>query len=108
MRKDLLSFLDDCQKHASQTALVHRRGLRVSRWSYARLRTTAFQFARELEAQNISKGDRVLIWAENTPEWVGAFFGCLLRGAIVVPLDFDGSAEFASRVQQQVEAKLIL
>jgi long-chain acyl-CoA synthetase len=108
MRKDLGSFLDDCLKHGSQTAFAHRRGLRVSRWSYARLRTTAFQFARELEAQNILKGDRVLIWGENSPEWVAAFFGCLLRGAIVVPLDFESSAAFASRVQEQVEAKLIL
>ena len=108
MRKNLLTFLDDCQKHGSQTALAHRRGLRVSRWSYARLRTTAFQFARELEARNISKGDRVLIWAESSPEWVAAFFGCLLRGVIVVPLDFESSPEFAIRVQQQVQAKLIL
>ena len=108
MRKDLLSFLDDCQKHGSQVALVRRRGLRVSRWSYTRLRTTAFQFARELEARNISKGDRLLFWGENCAEWVAAFFGCLLRGVIVVPLDFESSPEFAARVQQQVGAKLIL
>ena len=108
MRENLTSFLDDCLKHGSQTAFARRRGLRASRWSYTRLRTTAFQFARELEARNIGKGDRVLIWAENSPEWVAAFFGCQLRGVIVVPLDFEGSAEFALRVQQQVEAKLIL
>lgn len=108
VRRNLLSFLDDCLRHGSQTAFAHRRGLRALRWPYARLRSTAFQFARELEAQNISKGDRILIRAENSPEWVAAFFGCLLRGAIVVPLDFESSAEFASRVQQQVEAKLIL
>jgi long-chain acyl-CoA synthetase len=108
MRENLLSFLDDCLRHGLQTAFVHRRGLRASRWSYARLRTSAFQVARELEARNISKGERVLICAENSPEWVAAFFGCLLRGAIVVPLDFESSHDFASRVQQQVEAKLIL
>lgn len=108
MRRSLLSFLDDCLKHGSQTAFAHRRGLRVLPWSYSCLRTAAFQFARELEARNISKGERVLIRAENSPEWVAAFFGCLLRGVIVVPLDFESSPEFAARVQQQVEAKLIL
>jgi long-chain acyl-CoA synthetase len=108
MRNNLLTFLDDCEKSGSQTALAHRRGLRVSYWSYTRLRATAFQFARELEARNISKGDRVLFWAESSPEWVAAFFGCLLRGVIVVPLDFECSPEFAARVQQLVEAKLIL
>ena len=108
MRKNLLSFLDDFKKHGSQTALAHRRGLRVSRWSYLRLRKGAHQFARELEIRNISKGDRVLVWAANSPEWVTAFFGCLLRGVIVVPLDFESLPEFAARVQQQVQAKLIL
>lgn len=108
MRQNLLTFLQDCEKHASETAIVHRRGLRVSSWSYSRLRLTAFQFARELEARSIEKGDRVLFWAESSPEWVAAFFGCLLRGAIIVPLDFESSPEFASRVQQQVQAKLVL
>lgn len=108
MRKNLLSFLDDCEEHGPQTALAHRRGLRMVHWSYARLRTTAFQFARELETYGISKGERVLFWAENSPEWVAAFFGCLLRGVIVVPLDVESSPEFAARVQQQVEAKLLL
>lgn len=108
MRKTLTSFLDDCSKRGDQTAFAHKRGLRVARWSYARLQTTAFQFARELETRNIAKGDRVLFWAENSAEWVAAFFGCLLRGAIVVPLDLESAPEFASRVQQQVGAKLLL
>jgi long-chain acyl-CoA synthetase len=108
MRINLLSFLDDCESRGSQTALAHRRGLRVERWSYSRLRVAAFGVAGELAARGISKGDRVLFWAGNSPEWAAAFFGCLLRGAIVVPLDYESSPEFAARVQQQVEAKLIL
>jgi long-chain acyl-CoA synthetase len=108
MRNNLLSFLDDCAARGNSTAFAHRRGLRVARWSCARLRATAFQFARELEARNIVKGDRVLFWAENSAEWVAAFFGCLLRGAIVVPLDMESSPEFVARVQTQVGAKLLL
>jgi long-chain acyl-CoA synthetase len=108
MRKHLLTFLDDCLEHPSQTALASRRGLRASRWSYGRLRTTAFQFARELEGLGIVKGDRVLFWANNSPEWVASFFGCLLRGVIVVPLDVESSIQFGLRVQSQVEAKLLL
>ena len=108
MRKTLLSFLEDCTSRGVATALAHRRGLRVSRWSYARLAATAFGFARELEARGITKGDRVLFWAENSPEWVAAFFGCLLRGAIVVPLDVESAPDFVARVQEQTGAKLLL
>jgi long-chain acyl-CoA synthetase len=108
MRNNLLSFLDDAVMRGNATAFVHRRGLRFTRWSYAKLRAVAFQFARELDARGIRRGDRVLIWGENSAEWVAAFFGCLLRGVIVVPLDLESAPDFVARVQQQVTAKLLL
>ncbi|HEX7329912.1 MAG TPA: AMP-binding protein [Pyrinomonadaceae bacterium] len=108
MRETLLSFLDDCLARGEQTAVVHWRGLRISRWSYARLASSAYQFARELEGRGIGCGDRVLFWSENCPEWIVAFYGCLLRGAVVVPLDLKSAPDFAARVQQQVSAKLLL
>jgi long-chain acyl-CoA synthetase len=107
-RGTLLSFLDDCIAHGEQTAVAHWRGLRTSRWSYARLAAAAFQFARELEAREIGAGDRVLFWGENSGEWIAAFYGCLLRGAVVVPLDLKSATDFVERVQQQVSAKLLL
>ncbi|HKY45582.1 MAG TPA: AMP-binding protein, partial [Pyrinomonadaceae bacterium] len=108
MRETLLDFLDDCIDRGDETAVVHWRGLRISRWSYARLAACAFQFARELEARDVGAGDRVLFWGENSPDWIAAFYGCLLRGAIVVPLDFKSAPDFVARVQQQVSAKLLL
>lgn len=108
MRETLLSFLDDCRAHGEQIAIAHWRGVRLSRWSYARLASTAFQFARELEARGIGAGDRVLFWGENSPEWIACFYGCLLRGAVVVPLDLKSAPDFFARVQQQVSAKLLL
>ena len=107
-RPTLLSFLDDCIARGDETAVAHWRGLRTSRWSYARLASVAFQFARELKAREIGVGDRVLFWGENSPEWIAAFFGCLLRGAVVVPLDLKSAPDFVVRVQQQVSAKLLL
>ncbi|HJQ71356.1 MAG TPA: AMP-binding protein [Blastocatellia bacterium] len=108
MRTNLITFLDDCLERPRETAFAHRRGLRVNRWSYLKVRQTAFQFARELESRHISKGDRVLFWAENSAEWVAAFFGCLARGVIVVPLDVESAPEFVRRVQKQVEARFII
>ena len=107
-RETLLSFLDDCFEHGDETAVAHWRGLRTVRWSYAHLASAAFQFARELEAREIGRGDRVLFWGENSPEWIAAFYGCLLRGAVVVPLDLKSATDFVERVQQQVSAKLLL
>ncbi len=108
MRETLLSFIDDCLGRGTDTAVVGWRGLRISGWSYARLATCAFQFARELEARGIAPGDRVLFWSENSPEWIAAFFGCLLRGVVVVPLDLKSASDFGASVQRQVSAKLLL
>ena len=108
MRETLLSFLDDCLARRKETAVVRRRGLRLTKWSSAEIARHAFQFARELEARGISHGDRVLFWGENSAEWIAAFFGCLLRGVVVVPLDLKSAPDFVARVQQQVSAKLLL
>jgi long-chain acyl-CoA synthetase len=108
IRENLISFLDDALARDAEAALIHRRGLRTERWTYGRLAHTAFQFARELETRGIGKGERVLFWSENCAEWVAAFFGCQLRGVIVVPLDEQSAPDFAARVQQQVSARLLL
>ena len=108
MRGNILSFLDDYMRCGDQTAFAHRRGLRVVRWSYRRVAETARRFARELEARGVAPGDRVLIRAENGPEWVAAFFGCALRGAVIVPLDAESAPSFVSRVLEQTQARLLI
>jgi long-chain acyl-CoA synthetase len=91
-----------------EIAYVHRRGLRTLRWTYHELAGLAFRFARELEARNIGKGDRVLLWGDNCGEWVAAFFGCMLRGAVAVPMDRIAAPDFAQRVAADVDAKLMV
>ncbi len=108
MHKTLATYLEDFLSRGSEPAFVHREGLRVKRWSYREIAKTSLQFARELEARGIEKGERVLLWARNSPEWVSAFFGCLLRGVIVVPLDLQSEPGFVKRVEAQVKAKLAL
>ena len=105
-RTTILEYLDNFRRHASEAAYVHRRGYRTQRWTYGDVLSGANRFARELEARGIGKSDKVLIWGENCAEWVAAFFGCLLRGAIVVPIDKIATPDFAQRIAEQVDAKL--
>jgi long-chain acyl-CoA synthetase len=108
MRTTLASYVDDFLARDNETAFAHRHGLRVKRGSYSQIARTALQFARELETRRIAKGDRVLLWARNSPEWVSAFLGCVLRGVIVVPLDLQSEPGFIKRVREQVGPKLAL
>jgi long-chain acyl-CoA synthetase len=105
-RASILEYLDNFQRHSREMAYVFRRGYRVQRWSYGDVLSNAYRFTRELESRNIGKGDKVIVWGENCAEWVVAFFGCLLKGAIVVPLDKIAAPDFAVRVAAQVDARL--
>src|SRR5262249_8134246 len=87
---------------------AYRRGYRDSRWTYREIADRASQFARELEARGVGKGDCVLLWGENCPEWVEAFLGCVLRGAVVTPMDRIATADFAGRGARQVNANLLV
>ena len=105
-RSTILEYLDNFHRHAREVAYVQRRGYRTQRWTYGDVLSAANRFARELEARGIGKDDKVLIWGENCAEWIAVFFGCVLRGAIVVPIDKMATFDFAQRVAQQVNAKL--
>ena len=108
MRASLLDSLDDFERWGAACAYVFPRGYRRERWSYQRVAAVAYQFARELEARGIAKGDAVLLWSPNCAEWVAAFLGCALCGVIAVPIDDAASPDFARRISAQVRTRLVL
>ncbi len=101
-------FTEHFRAHRRETAYRQRRGYRMESFTYGEVLEMAFGFACKLEARGITKGDRVMVWGENCAEWVAVFFGCALRGVIVVPMDDGSAADFALRVFQRVEAKLLV
>ncbi len=108
MRPHLASLVDDFRRNGRQIAIVRYRGVRRHATNYADLATLAGRFSAELARRNILPGDRVVLWGENSADWVAAFFGCLLRGVLAVPLDATGSPDFAARVIADVSPRLIL
>src|SRR5947209_3950694 len=96
------------RKFWNETAFVVHRGYRTLRWSYGETAELAFRFARELEHRGISKGERVVLWGENSPEWVAAFLGCMLRGVVAVPMDKIAAPDFMQRVAHDVDARLVV
>jgi long-chain acyl-CoA synthetase len=107
-RRSLIDYVPNFLRHGREVAYVQRSGYRSVPWSYREVAEMAFRFARELEVRGISKGERVLLWAPNSAEWVSIFLGCALRGVVVVPIDQVSTAEFALQVHHQVGAKLVV
>jgi long-chain acyl-CoA synthetase len=107
MRSHLATLIDDFRRHGKSTAIVTYRGNRRTASSYRELAELAERFAAELMRREIGSGERVVVWGQNGVEWVGAFFGCVMRGVIAVPLDAAGSVDFAKRVIAETSPKLV-
>ncbi len=88
--------------------LVYDDGYRVRRHSYADVTRASRGFAARLAAAGVGKGDKVLLWGENRPEWIACYWGIQLVGAIAVPIDYRSSREFAERIRTIVDAKVVL
>jgi long-chain acyl-CoA synthetase len=106
-RDTLIDFFDDFAKAHGQY-LVYDDGFRARSYSYAEVGRAARGFAARLAGAGVRKGDKVLFWSENRPEWVVAFWGCLLAGIVVVPIDYRTSPDFLARISRTVAAKLVL
>jgi long-chain acyl-CoA synthetase len=106
MRDHLATLLDDFRRYGREVAVVRYQGNRRRVATYGEIARLAGRFASLLVQRGIGPGDRVLLWAENSAEWIAVFHGCLLRGVLAVPLDAKGTADFAARVAADVAPKL--
>ncbi|MBI4089728.1 MAG: AMP-binding protein [Candidatus Levybacteria bacterium] len=87
---------------------IYRTGIRRFPFSYKRIYDLSLKMASFLEERGIGKGDRVCLWAGNSPWWAVAFFGILIREAIVVPIDFISGKTRAQTIIKLSGAKLII
>jgi long-chain acyl-CoA synthetase len=108
MRDHLATLLDDFRRYGRETAVVRYKGVRRRTTSYGEIANLAGRVAALLDRLGVAAGERVLIWGENSAEWIATFYGCILRGVIAVPLDAYGSADFAGRVCADVKPKVAL
>ena len=108
MRRDtLLDFFRDLITIRGDF-LVYDDGYRRRVHTYQQVGRAARGFSARLAAAGLDKGDKVIFWGENRPEWIACYWGCLLAGVIVVPIDYRSSADFVLKVRRVVDAKVIL
>ncbi len=81
----LCEAAEDAPDHV---ALIEGIADRSSRrqWTYAELYEQARRTARAVAAR-FEPGERVAIWAQNTPEWVMLEFGCAMAGVVLVTVN---------------------
>lgn len=56
----------------------------------------------------LTPGDRVILWGENRPEWIIAFWACLARGLQVVPVDAASSPRRLKDIADRTSPRLLV
>jgi long-chain acyl-CoA synthetase len=81
---------DIAAAYGDKTAIFYRSGKQkdFTRWSFKKLEAESQRLGRGFLAAGLKKGDRVVLWAENRPEWMATWLAAAVSGLVVVPVDF--------------------
>ena len=80
---NLRQILDLSLSHADRDFLVYEG----QRFTFDEHYRTASTLAERLRDAGVKKGDRVAIASRNLPQWIIAFWGTIITGAVAVPIN---------------------
>ncbi len=104
--RTLVDVFRSLEEHRGEF-VIHDDGYRVRRFTYAQVTRAARGFAGYLEQTGLRPNDKMLLWGENAAEWLVCYWGAVIAGIIVVPIDYRSSLAFAARIASIVDAKLV-
>jgi len=106
--ESLVDLLDDAAERypAERPSLSLRtdEGITLA-WSSHEVRRRARMAAWRLRAMGFVSGDRLLTWSPSTPELPAVYWGAMMAGVIIVPLDLRMAPAVLRRIADQAEAK---
>ncbi|MCL2801253.1 MAG: AMP-binding protein [Treponema sp.] len=95
------------KKYSNKDMIRYRCGKQkeFTRWSYSKFNDECQKVARGLLAAGLVKGDRVVLWAENRPEWMAVWMGTVIAGIYIVPVDFLATEQECLNIINITKAK---
>ncbi len=96
------------QRAPNRVALQIKRDGQWARYTYGDLQDRAREVAGRLHSLGLVKGDRVVIFSENLPEWGIAYLGGASLGLVAVPVDFQTWEKEVWSVARFTDAKAML
>jgi len=104
----LVDILSQSARQYGALPAVRFHGSSPWEWSYAELWDASLRTATYLADRGVGRGDRVVLWGANRPEWTAGFFGIQLAGAIAVPLDMRSDIGFVERIVERAQPRHLL
>jgi len=106
--ESLVELLDDAAERypAERPSLSLRtdEGITLA-WSSHEVRRRARRAAWRLRAMGLVSGDRLLTWSPSTPMLPAVYWGAMMAGAVVVPLDLRMAPAVLRRIADEAGAK---
>ena len=104
----LVDLIRSMEKGGTRPYFAFKSDYYTTRWSYHRIFDFSMRFSSLLEDRGIGKGDRIIIWGDNTLPLLVAFLGTINRGAVLVPLDGAITHDAAFRIAKKTQTKLVV
>ncbi len=105
------SFLSSFERFKDRVAFnqpfLRKDSLEWKVFTYREFKELVFRFLKYL-TNEISCGDRVILYAENSVYWCAAYIGIILRGAIAIPIDAETDRETLENIINDSEAPIVL
>jgi len=102
-------FTNAVARFSTRSVLIEpTEGNQTSILTYQALQERVHMFAGYLQQRQITKGERLMIWSASRADWLIAYFGALLVGMVVVPLDVNTKEDFLERIAETTEAKFLV
>jgi long-chain acyl-CoA synthetase len=106
--RTLLDLFQTFRCRSAKPAIIFRTGVRRLVYSYEILAMFSLKMNALLARHGVREGDRVLVWAPNSPWWAVAFWGCVVRKAVIVPVDFLSDRERAETIAGLTDVRLVI
>jgi long-chain acyl-CoA synthetase len=92
----------------SQTAITYYHRFRSTSYTYRELYQLALKCSAFFLEKGLIKGNCILIYGDNCPEWVVVLLSCALTGIVLVPIDSKSPKAFAEKIRFETQAKWII
>lgn len=104
----LLDLLPLMEQLGDSEAVRWNNGYRTFAVTYRELLGSIGGCADHFTRQGLAPGDRILLWGENRPEWIAAFWAAAARGLQVVPIDASASISLVQSILKQTNPRLLV
>lgn len=103
--RNFSDYVSEFKGRGERSALTIRSFIKIERLSYAAFQVNIYKTANFLKDRGYQAGDRLMIVASNSPEWLEVFLAAELLGVIVVSVDISLSSATIKGFIKQTEPK---